>query len=168
MKDLHQIWSHRWTSPKIKCRNSSIHGLGAFAVKDIKKDEIVVILGGVVVPVSDIKKYRKKLGHVGIQINDDFFVCPTTHEELLKGVFNHSCNPNVGLLDPITYIAIRNIKKGEEIVLDYAFCETFMDDFKCNCNSPNCRKVITGNDWKNRDIQEKYEEFFSPYLRSKI
>ena len=160
-------------SPKIKCKNSGMHGLGTFAVKNVKKGEILAVLGGVIVPTSKIKKYRKKLGHVGIQISDNFFICPTSREELPKGVFNHSCDPNVGLIDPITYVAIKNIIKGEEIVIDYAFCETVSTNdkkifFKCNCKSKICRKLIKVDDWKRKDLQKKYGKYFSPYIKRKF
>ena len=168
MEDIHDTWPHRWISPKIKCSDSDIQGLGTFAIKDIKKGEIVTVLGGVIVHASGIINYREKLGHVGIQVNDDFFMCPTSKEELLKGVFNHSCSPNVGLLDTITWIAMRGIKNGEEIVIDYAFCESFHDGFKCNCGSHNCRKFIKSNDWKLKSLQNKYGKYFSPYLRAKF
>jgi len=175
MEDLHLIWPHRWISPKLKCFDSKIEGLGTFAVKDVKKGEIVVIVGGIIVPAHDIEKYRKKIGgHIGTQISEKFFICPTSIDELKRtGVFNHSCSPNIGFTDSITCIAIRKIKKGEEILLDYAFMETMAPNskkifFKCNCGSKNCRRIIRVDDWRRKDIQKKYGKYFSPYLKMKI
>ncbi len=169
MKNLHKIWKHRWITPKARSYKSKIQGLGVVAIKLIQKGEIVAVLGGVIVPISEIKKYRKKLGHVGIQINDNFFICPTSREELEEtGVFNHSCNPNIGYLDSITFIAIRDINPGEELTFDYAFSETVFKAFKCNCGSKNCRKIIKPSDWKIPEIQKKYKKYFSPYLKRKI
>lgn len=169
MQDLHQLWPHRWLSPKAKPRQSNIQGIGVFAKEKILKGEKVGVLGGIIVSKAHIREYRKIMTQVGIQIDDNFFIVPATREELEKyGVFNHCCEPNIGFSNSITYIAIRDVKKGEELVFDYAFCETYFDGFNCNCGSKFCRHHITKDDWKNKDIQKKYYNYFSPYLKSKI
>ena len=60
---------------------------------------------------------------------------------------NHSCNPNTARSenkDAFTFIATRNIKKGESITADYALLETDLAwTMKCACHSPNCREKIT-------------------------
>ncbi len=122
-----------------------------------------------VVPSSDRKEYVSLLGNIGIQINDDFFVCPTSREELMRfGTINHSCEPNAGVANILGLTAIKDIEKGQEIVLDFAFYETIFDPFQCNCGSKNCRKVIKPTDWKNKNLQKKYGKYFSPYLREKF
>lgn len=167
--DFHKIFNHRWISPKAKSFNSPIHQLGVKATDNIKKGEIIGVLGGVIVPISKIEKIWKKLGHVGVQLDENFYICPTSREELKEtGVFNHSCNPNAGFKNSIVLISIKNIKKGEEIVFDYAYCEAHFEPFECMCKSPNCRKIIKPTDWKIKEIQEKYGEYYSPYLKSKI
>ena len=167
MSDLHDKWPHRWLSPKAKAQESSIHGLGVFARESISKGNTVGVLGGVIVPKSNIKEYWGVMGHVGIQIDNDFFIVPTKREELkAKGVFNHSCEPNLGFSNSITLIAIRDIKPEEELVFDYAFNEIYFEDFSCNCCSQHCRKVITAHDWKRPEIRGKYGEYYSPYLRN--
>lgn len=166
--DLHERWPHRWLTPKAEARNSPIHGLGVFAVENILKGENVGVLGGAVVPTEEIREYWKEMGHVGIQIDDNFFIVPTTREELeQKGVFNHSCEPNLGFSNSTTLIAIRDIKRGEELVFDYAFNETYYDSMECKCGSDNCRKIIKPMDWQIPEIKEKYGEYYSPYLRDR-
>ena len=129
--DLHSEYNHRWHGPKVKSYNSPIHGLGVIAVKDIKEGESVFVYGGVIIPREEIKEYWKKMGHVGIQVEDDFWICPTSREELEKqGVINHSCDPNTGFKNQLSLVAIRYIKSGEEITFDYAFTESFMEGFK--------------------------------------
>jgi len=114
MKDLHEKWGHRWLNSKAKAKSSSVAGTGVFAVDNIKKGESVGVLGGVIVPTKQIKNYRKAMTQVGIQIDDDFFIVPTTREELeTYGVFNHSCKPNIGFSNSITFVAMRDIKVGE-------------------------------------------------------
>ena len=167
--DFHNIFKHRWINPKAKSFNSNIDGLGVEATDDIREGEIVGVLGGIIVPKSEIEKIWKEIGHVGIQMDENFFICPTSREELEDtGVFNHACEPNAGFKSSIVLVAIRDIKSGEEIVFDYAFNETYFEPFKCNCKMYNCRKIIKPTDWQIKEIQEKYSEYFSPYLKNKI
>lgn len=169
MKDYQHFWDHRWISPKARSSNSSIHGLGIIAIQNILKGEVVGVLGGIVIPRSEIKKYRQKLGHIGIQIDDQFFICPSSREELLKtGVFNHSCNPNVGFKNSLTLVAINNIKTNEELVFDYSFSETDFKQFNCSCGDINCRKIIKPTDWKVKTLQKKFKNYFSPYIKAKF
>ena len=168
MQDLHQRWPHRWLNSKAEGRPSKIQGTGVFAKEKIFKGEEIGVLGGVIVHKDQIKEYWSIMNQVGIQISDNFFIVPTTREELEKyGVFNHSCESNVGFSNSITFVAMRDIEPGEELVFDYAFCETFYNGFDCKCGTKSCRKKITPEDWKIKSIQEKYRGYFSPYLKDK-
>ena len=162
-------WKSRWVTPKSKPFNSKIHGMGLQAIAPIARGEFVAILGGIIVPSEDFNDYEKTMGNLGIQLNDGFYICPPDREELYKtGVLNHSCEPNLGLIDSITFVAIKDIKVGDELTFDYAIAETRGSSFDCNCNSARCRKIINPTDWELPYLQEKYSEFFSPYIKSKI
>lgn len=170
MSDLHQKWPHRWVNDKIKVINDSkIEGVGIFANEKIFTGEIVMIPGGVIVPVSDLVSYKEVMGQVGIQIDDNFFLAPTSREEIKKnGAVNHSCNPNLGIDGAIIIKAIKDIEPGEECVIDYAFSYTILDEFECNCGSINCRRKITGGDWKISYLQEKYKNYFADFIKKKF
>jgi len=164
-------WGTRWLNPKARVIRSSIEGLGVEAVKPISKGEAVGVLGGIVVPKEEIEAYWKKMGVVGIQISDGFYIVPPNKDEIKKyGVYNHSCSPNLGFDNSSNVLyAIRSVKKGEELVFDYAMCEAHIryKSFTCNCRSNNCRKIVTSSDWKRKDIQKKYGKYFSPFLKAK-
>jgi uncharacterized protein len=169
LQDLHEKWQHRWLNSKAEARQSGIEGLGVFAKEKIEAGETVGVLGGVIVHRDRIAEYRSIMSQVGIQIDHDFFIVPTTREELKKyGVFNHSCAPNIGFSGSLSLIAMRVIESEEELVFDYAFCEIFFPSFSCACKSAGCREEITQEDWKKPEIQEKYKSYFSPFLREKI
>ncbi len=170
MKDLHRFWKHRWLTPKVKVFKSNIFSCAPFAVKNIKRGELIRVTGGIVIPKREVKKYHKEVGcELEIQVDDNFFLAPSNKSERKDtGLFNHSCNPNVGFLDSIRIIAIRNIKKGEELTLDYAMFGGASKLFKCACGAKNCRKTISKDDWKIKEIQKKYGEYLSPYLKKKI
>lgn len=169
MKNLTN-WGTRWLTPKAKPIQSNIEGLEVQAIRLIKKGEPVGVLGGLVIHKKEIKEYWKKEGHVGIQISNDFFIVPPNRNELRKyGVYNHSCDPNIGFgNESIIFYAIKDIKPDEELVFDYAMCEIDKPSFRCNCGTKNCRKIVKPSDWKQKDIQKKYGKYFSPYLKSKI
>lgn len=57
---------------------------------------------------------------------------------------NHSCDPNTQY-SGLNVIAKKEIKKGEELTLDYtSFLNNEMESFICNCGAPNCKKIIQG------------------------
>ena len=110
------------------------------------------------------------------QIEKNFLICPTEpRKENLDGVFqvNHSCNPNCGFRGQVVLVAMRNIQTGEEISYDYAMTDANLHDvtcadMKCLCGVSDCRRLITGEDWKNIDLQKKYAGFFSIFIQELI
>jgi len=79
---------------------------------------------------------------------------------------NHSCNPN-SWLTGLNLTARRNIKKGEQITMDYStFCCDNMESFSCKCLSNDCRGTITGTDYL-KEFVEKYKEHVSDYVHLK-
>jgi hypothetical protein len=60
------------------------------------------------------------------------------------GVFaNHSCNPNAGIRNGRTLVALRTIRPGAEICFDYS--TTMAENFwtmACRCGDPACRGVV--------------------------
>ncbi len=141
-----------------------------FAKGPIKKGELVFIKGGHIVDYEESKKLEAKLGEYCLQIADNFFLCPKTKSEVKNtAIFiNHSCNPNVGPDGQISFVALRDIKAGEELCYDYAMTTSRNYKLICNCRSKNCRKIITGNDWKLEPLQKKYGKHFTYPILKKI
>ncbi|MBU1204625.1 MAG: SET domain-containing protein-lysine N-methyltransferase [Nanoarchaeota archaeon] len=159
-----------YRSPKTEVRQSNIGGVGLFAKDNISKGEIVFIKAGHIVQYKEAMKCNKDIGEFDVQISDDFFLVPKSKDEIKDLVvhFNHSCNPNAGPDGQITFTAIRNICKGEEITCDYATITTYPYKLECNCGNKECRKVITGDDWKLKELQERYGNHFSWFILKKI
>ncbi len=160
-----------YLSPKTEVRESLIHGRGLFATADIARDEIVAVKGGHIVTRDLLRReITPRLGPVEIQIGDDWFIAPVTQEEREGSMLysNHSCDANLGIRGEITFVAMRDIRSGEELTHDW--CTTDDDDYsvKCNCGSPNCRGTLTGKDWQRRELQKRYAGYFSVYLAKKI
>lgn len=158
-----------WINPKVEIRGSNVEGQGMFAVAPIKKDEVVMVWGGKYVNKKDAELAKKEGGLV-MQWDEDLYSVEERGDD--RGYFvNHSCNSNLWLDDYHTLTARRDIQKGEEITADYALWEAnenFGSKWKCRCGSPLCRGKITGKDWKNEELQERYKEHFSPLLNKRI
>ena len=160
-----------YRSPKTEVRESKIHGRGLFAIADIAKNEIVAIKGGHIVDRKRLRgKITPRLGPVEIQIDDDLFIAPVTEEEreLSMLYLNHSCDPNLGVRGEITFVAMRDIRGGEELTHDWAMTDDDDYSVECNCSASNCRQILTGKDWQRPDLQRRYAGYFSAYLACKI
>ena len=158
-------------SPKTEARESKIHGRGLFATGDITKGEVVAVKGGLIVDRETLReKITPRLGPVEIQIEDDLFIAPVTDEEreLSMLYLNHSCDANLGIRGQIAFVAMRDIRAGEELTHDWAMTDDDDYSIECNCGSPDCRKTLTGKDWQRPDLQERYAGYFSAYLARKI
>jgi len=158
-------------SPKTDVRESKIHGRGLFATADISKDEIVTVKGGHIINRKTLREQvTPHLGPVEIQIDNDLFIAPVTAEEREGSMLysNHSCNPNLGMRGEITFVAMRDIRVGEELTHDWATTDDDDYSVECQCGAPNCRKILTGKDWQRADLQKRYAGYFSPYLAEKI
>ena len=155
-------------SDKVEVRDKSINGKGIFAKENIKKGEMVFIKGGYLLTRNEI--FSSGVINSYFPISDEYFLGATTkeEEEAIKLYENHSCNPNCGLKGEITFVAIRDILKDEELTVDYAFIDNEDYSFSCTCGESNCRTVITRYDWKIKELQDKYYDYFATYLKDKI
>jgi len=158
-----------WISPKTKKGlPSKIQGIGIFAVEDISKDEIVIIKAGHLLNLEQVKALNSDI-HPEIQVADDVFVCPSKESEIEDSMayINHSCDPNVGIRGDIVSVAMRDIKAGEELVIDYGMIDNQEYVMECSCGSERCRKWVTGQDYLLPEVQ-RYGKYLSAYIQSKI
>ena len=80
--------------------------------------------------------------------------------------FNHSCDGNLGFNKKGNFIALKDIEKDEELSYDYGLAES-NPKFRmtCTCKSKKCRKIITGNYWKNLIFRQEQIDRMLPTLR---
>ncbi len=155
-------------SPKVEIRKGSLNGKGLFAKEKIYKDEIVFIKGGHILKRDEI--FSSGVINSYFPISDEYFLAATNLEEEdgIKLYQNHSCEPNCGLRGEITFVAMRDIEKDEELTTDYGFIDNEDYSFACTCGSKYCRGIVTGFDWKKKELQDKYYQYFAQYLKDKI
>jgi len=158
-------------SPKVEKRTSPIHGRGLFSIDHIYKGEIVVVKGGYILTKNQRDKIGKELGPSEIQVSEDLFIGPASESEREGGMMhlNHSCEPNLGLQGQIVFIALRDIDADEELTCDYAMNDDDPGEImKCACGASGCRGLVTAADWKNPELQRKYDGYFSWFIQRRI
>lgn len=160
-----QKTSHIPSSIEVRPVFGNQHGI--FARRPIRKGEPVAYFGGVFYNLAQLAHVPKEVENTAVQVDDDVYILPT--EPGLAYKSNHSCEPNCGFEGQITLVALRDIAEGEHVAFDYAMCDsTPYDEFACLCGSARCRGQISGNDWKDKELQQRYKGYFSPYLQKKI
>src|SRR6266481_2274214 len=160
-----------YRSPKTEVRESKIHGRGLFATAEIAKGEVVAVKGGHIVSRAQLREQvTPRLGPAEIQVGDDLFIAPVADEEREGSMLysNHSCNANLGIRGEITFVAMRDIRAGEELTHDWVTTDDDNYSMKCKCGALNCRGTLTGKDWQRPKLQKRYAGYFSAYLAKKI
>ena len=159
-----------YRSPKIEIRQDTLAGRGVIAIANITQDEIVAIKAGHIITGDEIEQVTATAGDMALQIDDEFYLAPRTVDEVedMSVFINHSCDPNVGFRGQVVYVAMRDIQAGEELCHDYSMERS--DDYVlvCHCGSPLCRGKVTGQDWKLPELQQRYGDYFSIYIRNKF
>jgi hypothetical protein len=73
------------------------------------------------------------------------------------------------MLDARTVGARRDIAAGEELTVDYALFSVVPEwRMDCHCGSSRCRGVVTGNDWRLLELQQRYAGHFSPFINARM
>jgi len=160
---------------KIEVRDTEdpIRKKGAFAKEKIFKGEIIGEETGQILSNEEYRRLPERHTHYCIDIDDNRVFCAANFENPDSSWFvNHSCNPNIGSSGNIYYlVAMRDIKPGEELTLDYAMVDSDTSTpwvMECHCGSENCRKKITASDWQIQELQQKYKGYFQKNVQEKI
>lgn len=140
-----------YISPKLKVGEISKTEKGVFAIKPIKKGEILAITGGLVLPYRRVVKLPEDIKKYCYYLENDFYICPFSRRKKSPDLyFNHSCDPNTGGEEnSLTTVAIENIKQGEEVTYDYRKDYWKHDNrhkpprsLRCRCRSKNCAGIV--------------------------
>ncbi len=138
-------------------------GMSLFSKKSFKRGEFIFLIAGPIVIKGTIYT---------IPIAPSLFIDPVPVDNLGKYLC-HSCEPNAGIKQRTMVIAFKDIKKDEEIRIDYAMIvykygdEMTPENIICKCGSKNCRGEL--GSWLKLpvDIKRKYKGFVSEYVLSR-
>ena len=116
---------------EVRCRisQSRIHGVGVVAIRDISKGERCYCTPNMIpkfynIPYGSLNKLFPEIKELVLDrwasvVNGSVLVSPNDDQSLLMFI-NHDENPNY---DVVSDTALRDIKKGEEILEDYRVME---------------------------------------------
>lgn len=164
-----------WIHSGLEVRDINNFGKGVFAKTDIKKDTRLTVFGGYVMTVGEESRLPTPINDYSHRISKDLVIGIRNLDDIQPvDYYNHSCNPNAGFKGQIFLVAMRDIKKDEQVTFDYAMVLSESQEtpapyhFKCMCQLKNCRGIITCDDWKIPELQRKYYGFFQLYLQEMI
>lgn len=117
---------------------SKIHGRGIILSKDVKKDETIFWFSGKEVMFTS--GHWERLPNA-LQVGYVKWIVPDKGS--VGEYLNHCCSPSAGVKGKNRIVAMRPLKRGEEVAIDYALSETYpLWHMRCRCGSRNCRKVV--------------------------
>ena len=137
-------------------------GKGIFAESFIKKGDPIFIWKGRLV-IQSYSPTGAKVGQRWLGMGRNLWL---KSDKSNPGYYiNHSCRPNAGFRGSVTVVAMRDIKKGKEITIDYSMTE---EDpwwrMQCQCGQRSCRKLIRSIQFLPRNVFERYRSFMKPFF----
>lgn|SRR3989338_8587003 len=155
-------------------KKSKTQGNGLFATRNIKRGELILRCD-----IRKLKSYSEKEVQRNPKLQSQHCDYIGHNRYVMDfspaSYINHSCDPNVYVknrsIKVKDYYSFRDIKKGEEITVDYAAGAADQINAKnpwvlyCKCGSKSCRKKITGDFFK---LPIKLQRIYYAYLPPSI
>jgi D-alanine-D-alanine ligase len=145
------IARHRRKAKPFLMKGNSIAGFGIYANRNIREGEII-FKGEEKAQRIVTKRHVERNWNEEEKLHFRRYAYPVSPELFILwdedpsgwAPQNHSCEPNTAF-DGLNVHALRNIRKDEELTLDYTeFLDENMEPFECKCGASNCRGVIVG------------------------
>ncbi|OWZ23061.1 Histone-lysine N-methyltransferase [Phytophthora megakarya] len=157
---------HQKVYPRFQKFHTVEKGWALRVLEHVKAGQLVIEYVGEV--INEEEKERRLLDHAKNSPDDkNMYIMELGKGEYIDARFkgsvsrfiNHSCDPNCHLLkwrvkgvNRIAITALKDIEPGTELSYDYQFHTKQAMEWKCHCNSKNCRgtmapeKINQGND----------------------
>jgi len=161
--------STAYLTDKCEVQNRDVTGGKAVYARDaLEAGELVAVWSGRIVGADELDELPPEIRRHTVQVEERLYLASLSPDEP-PDFINHSCEPNAGLDGQVAIVALHRIQPGEEVTIDYAMCDgSPYDEFECECGSTLCRGRVTGEDWRNPALWERYAGHFSPYLERRI
>ena len=149
------------TSNWAKIKSSGIHNKGIFATRDIPKGtKIIEYVGEKLTKkqsdkradeITELHEKNKDYGAVYIfEVNKRHDIDGSVKWNTARYI-NHSCDPNCEsdiIKEKVWIIALKDIKKGEELTYDYGYDIDDYESHPCKCGAKNCAGyIVAQEDW---------------------
>jgi uncharacterized protein len=139
------------TSPYVTFKKSNIHSTGGFAKRDIRKGTKVIEYVGDHINEKEMERREEitNKAHKKNKANGAVYCFEMKKNHYIDGNvwynsaknLNHSCDPNCEadiIKGRIWILALRNIKKGEELTYNYGYELEDCKDHPCRCGADRC------------------------------
>lgn len=126
--------------PLIVFKSSTIHGMGGFARRDIRRGKRIVEYVGIKLSKAKAQTELHQQNVYIFTLDDTYDVDGSVAWNPAR-FLNHSCNPNCEVeivRGRIWIYALRDIKAGEELTYNYSYDFEDYENRPCNCGTPNC------------------------------
>jgi SET domain-containing protein len=135
----------RFACYKLSIKGSGIHRWGLYAEEFIPVRRKVIEYRGERINRRETRKRSdEQAAMIYLFTLDSYWTLDGAMGGSGAEYINHCCDPNIRTLitkGHILYIAAREIKKGEELTVDYHFSKD-VEKIPCKCGSPKCRGTI--------------------------
>jgi SET domain-containing protein len=153
------------SSAKIVVRNSRIHGRGVYAARRIRRGERVAEYKGELISWDEADRRPPSDPE---DPHHTFFFSLADGKGVIDGnvggnasrYINHSCDPNCETEETddgrIFVMALRDIRRGEEIVYDYCLIidervtKKLKRQYECRCGAEDCRGTMLAKQKKKK------------------
>lgn len=146
----------------IYVNKTSDRGEGIFAARDILKDEVILRFEGPLVEIKNVEGIPREVWDHLFNVGVDKYII--AKEPAVRT--NHSCEPNAGIVQDVLLVAMRNIKKDEEITFDYSIITADNWTMECKCGCPSCRKIIGNYKDLPDEVKRKYDKYASEWIKA--
>ena len=159
---------------RVTVSRSTIEGAGLFATDDVAAGTILIRLAGRLVSSTELDELiavsnaDARAPYVdSITVYEDAHLVLPPHSVVHFG--NHGCDPNLWHVGPYEIAARRDIRAREELTIDYGTSSGAIGfSMTCRCGSPLCRGEVSSDDWRRRDLQDRYRGHWVPALQDRI
>jgi uncharacterized protein len=132
---------------KLRLGRSKIHRWGVYAAEDISKNRKVIEYVGERISRRETKHRSNTREFNYLFTLDNYWTIDGSVGGSGAEYINHCCEPNLTsriVKGHILYYSNRNIKKGEELTVDYHFSAD-VEKVPCGCGASACRGTINLN-----------------------
>jgi hypothetical protein len=163
-----------WLHEHIAVGDSAIEGSGLFATAGLPGGTIVIRLAGHLVSTEELARLLAEArADPSAPYVDTLTIDEESHLVVPPGSAihfgNHSCDPNLWHVGPYDIATRRPVAVGEELTIDYG-TQAGAPGFAMTCRwgDPQCRLVISSDDWRLSALQERYRNHWVPALAARI
>ena len=148
---------------RVKKSNIDRNGKGLYATQDIKEGTRIIDYVGKIITkkqTEESERFDNSKPIYLFNLNNRYDLDGNVKSNIAR-LINHSCSNNCdyeGKGLKLWVVAVKNIKKNEELTCDYGFSyDSDYKQFPCKCSSKNCVGYIVreGSRWR---INKKFKK----------